>query len=423
MTIDGEERIPFHSYVQCGTASARSPSQNSSIPQFSRLPVELQLRIISFCSASTLFQVMQVSSALRNEASKLFWAKTDAYFLIDAFWLMEGSHPGYNSLDLSFLPHVQNVEIDWKRSYDGEICRRHDEGIHIQQEHVINHWKSFKKRFPNAKRVLFNQDRISWVWDNETEPITQALRILVQHCPPEVEVFIFVIQEENPTVSANTSDQSTVKRQRSLYQRSVGDVWTRVGTGRHHKTVLVPMKYFHGTIGEVRRLRDEPERLLLQQYALWPLSLEALDRHHFDNGNYKPFSCPYSNCNAYFREAGEWTVHAAESHIKDLRNTGKFCILPDELKVVFEERERSLQGIREEMKEQSWKIINELVDEGIEKQRQIESEWMEQLENNKTWDTGEMAKERGLWREVFEQVVELRKDAIDSKGLESVVDS
>ncbi|KAF2185367.1 hypothetical protein K469DRAFT_708149 [Zopfia rhizophila CBS 207.26] len=404
MTMEGEERIPFHSYVQPGTASTCFPGQISSMPQFSTLPVELQLRILSFCSARTLFQVMRVSSALRIEASKLFWANPDAYFLVDAHWLLNGGHPGYTGCDLPFLSHVQNVEIEYHHGRDDEICPLHDGVMEVRRELITNLWKSFKKRFPNAKRVVINQNWVSPPWRNETEPVPQALQILIQYCPPEIEAFAFIVEEENLTIGTSTSVPSMKKWQRSLYRRSAGDIWTRVGTGRRHKTILVPMKHFHGPVGGFERLKHEGERVLLQQHGLWPLSLEALDRHYFDNKKHKSFSCPYSDCDAYFEKAGEWTVHAIESHVKDWRMGKRFCILPDELRVVFEERERALEGNKEEINTQLWKTIDEWNEEGGEKRRQMEREWMEQLENDEAWNTGKTARESGLWREFLLQM-------------------
>jgi hypothetical protein len=67
-----EERIPVHSHVQPGAVSFCFPKQVFSFPQFCTLPAELQYRILTFCSAHTLFQVMHVPSTLCTEASKRF---------------------------------------------------------------------------------------------------------------------------------------------------------------------------------------------------------------------------------------------------------------------------------------------------------------------------------------------------------------
>lgn len=90
VTEGGEKRIPFHAYIQSSDGCASSSSSGSTL--FNRLPQELQLHILSMCSASSLFQLMRVSSRLRVEASKLFWAKEDAYFLVQTSWLLEGAY-------------------------------------------------------------------------------------------------------------------------------------------------------------------------------------------------------------------------------------------------------------------------------------------------------------------------------------------
>ena len=63
----GEPCIPFSLYVR----SERTTSY-TALPGFWILPTELQIRILFFCDAPTLFQLMQVSTAMRVEAKKLF---------------------------------------------------------------------------------------------------------------------------------------------------------------------------------------------------------------------------------------------------------------------------------------------------------------------------------------------------------------
>jgi hypothetical protein len=92
-------------------------------------------------------------------------------------------------------------------------------------------------------------------------------------------------------------------------------------------------------------------------------------------------------------------VHAADYHLKDWRMGQRFCILPDELRVIFEERERALESNNEELRTRFWRIKKEWNEEGGKKRRQIESEWMKQLENDNAWNTGKMARESRLWRD------------------------
>lgn len=101
---------------------------------------------------------MKVSSTLRTEASKLFWANTEAYVLIEAQWLLEGGYPGYTHSDLGFLAHVQNVEVDYWQGIDDRICPLHEDGtVEVQQDQITNFWESLVKRCPRAKRVIVNQ--------------------------------------------------------------------------------------------------------------------------------------------------------------------------------------------------------------------------------------------------------------------------
>jgi hypothetical protein len=105
---DDKEHIPFASYVRPDSVS---PLHISSFPQFGKLPTELKVHILTFCSAPSLLQVMRVSSTLRIEAAKLFWADPNSYYLIEFSWLLDGGYPGNTCHDLSFLSHVQNVEV------------------------------------------------------------------------------------------------------------------------------------------------------------------------------------------------------------------------------------------------------------------------------------------------------------------------
>lgn len=54
------------------------------VPQFSRLPAELQLRTFSMCDSPTLFQLMHTSSTIRCEAKKLFLSDPDAWYTVSA---------------------------------------------------------------------------------------------------------------------------------------------------------------------------------------------------------------------------------------------------------------------------------------------------------------------------------------------------
>jgi hypothetical protein len=83
------------------------------------------------------------------------------------------------------------------------------------------------------------------------------------------------------------------------------------------ETILSPPKRFDGPVGQFANFQHEFSLVQLQEDGLWPLMVEALDRHHFYSGNHEPFTCPPSTCTVSFLKAGEWTVHAAESHYQE----------------------------------------------------------------------------------------------------------
>ena len=92
---------------------------------------EIQLHILAMCSTSTLFQLMHVSSKLRIEVSKLFWAKGDAYFLAEAQWLLDEAYSGHSFWDMDFLTHVQNLEVEYQPVISQAICVQQDETLEI----------------------------------------------------------------------------------------------------------------------------------------------------------------------------------------------------------------------------------------------------------------------------------------------------
>jgi hypothetical protein len=179
-TLMWEKRIPFHSYVHPSAMPTCFLGQVLSFTQFGALPAELQFRILAFCSADTLFQLMHVSSTLRPEASKLFWANSKAYFHVDAYQLLDGGYPAYTYWDLGFLDHVQNVEIEYDSGTDNRrLCPDPHGRREFQQDPILTFWNSFKKTFPNAMRVIFNDSADPPTWWKDEEPVTPPLRALL----------------------------------------------------------------------------------------------------------------------------------------------------------------------------------------------------------------------------------------------------
>jgi hypothetical protein len=399
MTRDGEERIPFHLYVQPNAVESCSSLHTSSSPDFNKLPAELQLRILAFCSAPTLYQIMR-TSMLRNEAAKLFWADLNTYYLVEASWLFGGGYPGYTCYDLSFMSYVQNVEIEYEPGSDDKIGPTGDnDGLELNYKRAQDFWTTFQTRFPRAKRVVVNQNWESLsIRQHDDEPVACCLKVLIEACPIEIDVLAFVLVEVGSGGCKRTARPVANNWHRVLYQLADDGGWKKVTTsGFKRKTILMPPKRFHGPVGGFEGLKYESGRIQLQQIGLGALAIEALDRHYFDREDPEPFHCPVSGCNVYLEKAGQWTQHAAEAHSTDLMMKSRFDILPNALQRIFEQRKNSLEQEEEAVGMKLRDIYSDWNEEEGKKRRELERGWIYQLENDKAWDTGIKGTESELW--------------------------
>jgi hypothetical protein len=407
-TIKWEKRVTFHAYVSHSYVATRLRRQDlcgqvSSFPQFNTLPVELQLRVLALCPAHTLFQLMHVSSTLRTEASKLFWAIPNAFFLVEDTWLLGGGYPGLTYMDLPFLHHVQKVEIDYQVGTGEIICPRHDDIVESRQDLITMFWESVTRSLPNARQVVINQNwETSWWW-KDAEPVMYPLRMLINARPPSIEVAVVVL-ERNLLVDISSLDSPIKKWQRSFYQPTADGGLVKVHEHWYNTTILVPAKRFNGPIGEYYRLEYESERSLLRQHSLWPLIIEALDRYHFDDGKNMPFACPLSGCDVYMARPGEWMVHAVESHCIYQSSVDIIAFLPDELRAIAEERLEAFEDMRNKQIQQYNEVRTVFKESGKQSRREVQHRWMEQLKNDAAWDTGKKAKKSRVWEKFWQQM-------------------
>jgi hypothetical protein len=319
MTIDGEGRIPFHLYITYEDAPPCTSSQAALLSRFSQLSAELQLRVLDFCSAPTLYQMMH-TSMLRIEAAKRFWSEPDTYYLVEAHWLFRGGHPGYTCYDLSFMAYVQNVEIEYDLHSDDQMAPIRDDGLELDYDKAREFWRTFRMRFPCAKRVVVNKnwESLSILFQND-EPIACSLKVLIETCPIDLEISAFVLVEVSSGGEKRTARPVAKNWHRVLYRLADDGEWRKVTTsGFERKTVLMPLKRFYGPVGEFQGLWHEQERIRSQQRGLGAVAIEALDRHYFGKENPESFHCPAFGCDVYFEKAGQWTQHAAEAHGLDM---------------------------------------------------------------------------------------------------------
>lgn len=396
MTPRGEKRIPFHVYVQTSTISRNSSGCGTAIPQFHQLPQELQLRILTMCSASTLFQLMHTSAGLRIEASKLFWARQDAYFLVEARWLLENAYPGCTFWDMAFLPYVQNVEVEYTPDLDSTICPRDDETIYIKQDCIDLFWDSLKRRFPKVKRVVLNYNSPKQ-WEDENELFPLALQLLLKASPRDIKSSTLCMEEVLTPPDASATNRRTVTWRRAVFQPStILGLWDEREPDKFRKTVMMPPRHFRGPVGQFRKFQYLCyTKIPLQRFGLWPLMVEAIDRHYFDAGRNRSFTCPLSSCMTRFYKAGAWSIHAAECHFQEWE--GLLEAVPGMIKAKFDERNQDLDRKTKEVHEQFRKIRNAWELNNGARQSEIERNWMEQLASDNSWETKQNGEQSELW--------------------------
>lgn len=404
MIDTGEERIPFHQYVQ--PSSAR-PSQ---FQRFGQLPIELQFRILAFCSTPTLFQIMRVSSTLRTEAAKLFWSNSKTYYLIRSDWLFNGAYPGDTYYDPSFFTYVQNVEIEHQISEEDIIAPLQPDGeSNIQHNVVRGFWKTLETRFPMLKKVIITQN-----WRPRTDRkynniISYCVKILAQSRPSTIDVSINIQDNKTPILTNGIVQLPTNIQRQSFYQPTLDGSWKKVTPYPILRTVLMPIKRFSGPVGEFEQIFHVGFGLSQRRIALGFLIIEAIDRYYFDKETIETFSCIEPGCDAYFEKAGQWTLHALQTHGFERIGTEYIkeyvlAMLPKELRERFRKVESDLIVQLDELTMRLKRMSDDWNEESGKKRRIIESEWIDQLENDKAWATGTDARKSEPWKNLIRTV-------------------
>lgn len=397
MTIGGEKRVPFHAYVHSRSIDTMPLQQlDSDIWILNRLAPELRLHVLAMCLPDTLFRLMQVSSTLRKDASDLFWAKQNAYFTVEARWLLTGGYPGDTYIDVPFLVNVRKVEVGFQPVDGDSICLPSDEAVKIQYTFISEFWGTLQTRFPHLEEVVINYDGdvLPWKWQGQRPPL--AVQLLLENCPNGIISSALVIDTKRFPNPNKSSRLPICVRKRWAFQRSATGAWNKSEPNNDREIILIPTKVFTGPVGQFMELRYQWDwKIPLQRYGLWPLLVEAVDRYYFDNGCNDPFPCLLPNCTAFFEQAGAWSIHAAEAHYREWEQL--FDIIPGEGKVALVKRKHALDDRVKEVQQQFRQIMDQWnKDDGLHQQK-VQCSWMEQLASDAAWETKETGQENRLW--------------------------
>jgi hypothetical protein len=320
---------PFGHHVQASPHQSVATFAASAFPQFALLPIELQHHVLSFCDSATLFQLMRVGLT-RSEAEKRFWADPTAFYCLSGSWVFQGGYAGEAFHDLDFLARVERLNvwfdddrmIEWfagqkhsefRRLYeiDTDIYRLKDASedlIQDMDEKARRFWGKLQHLCPRLTHILVTADRYYWFPDSA--PNTLLERIM-RSCPGGIKASVSARYEYLP--SAPEVEPQWIPSVWRLIGNTeknfeLSDIWVPENVDWTPRFILLPPKRFHGPVGSFQRSLFRYHRYLMWKEATEPLSIDAIERHHFHNRR-KPFSCPLPNCSDDFHARGDFFEH------------------------------------------------------------------------------------------------------------------
>lgn len=353
----GEPRVPFALYTKPDPIRT-SRMACTSFPQFRSLPTELQRHVLHFCDEPTLYQLMQIS-VTRHEAKKVFWSNSNTWYCVDGGWLRYGAYTGETYRDLSFLAHVELVNIsydwlepgDWIKSEHREEMQNktvwyHNDDLYFaeatdqvlcgMEDNIRQFWQSLQDLCPRLTHVLISTvSRKPDPWDSPRIFLGKFGRL----CPAGISVSVSLLQRYRYPGDPNYK----ARPQRNLWrlihnEPDTEDQWEKVFTEWTPRIVLLPPKKFRGPVGAFQRVHYRRDRRMMQEQATELLLVDAIERHHFQ-GRHKPFGCLAPHCEAWFTAPGEYLLHSFDTgHYKS-------AIPPESFKSLFDEHSQRLHRL------------------------------------------------------------------------------
>lgn len=286
---DDSEWVPLTVKPMCFTSfghyvgiDAASPSdQVNSFPQFSALPIEIQFRVLNFCPANTLFQIMHVSSTLRAEAMKLFWANPDVYFYALVDRLLGRNPLPEDCSGPDFRVHVQNVQFTFDFGRRGSRLCGYDLDEETRPGKYAAFWSEFKRMFPSVKRILVDYDD-PMMSIEERGPLFGPLQRLIADCHLDVifHVCLRCKDLEKALVEADIIPLPSWNiRQRESFRVTADCIWVETEPFQYLTPIYMPCRssYPMGSSSSAKRTDLHPVQwpcwscssLLRRRAAFW----------------------------------------------------------------------------------------------------------------------------------------------------------
>jgi hypothetical protein len=389
-TTLGEICTPFAHYIRPEPTCCPL----TAFPAFARLPTELQIHVLHFCSSATLFQLMRTSTALRHEASKLFWSDPDAWYHVDGSWLLAGGCLGDVYYAADFLRQVQQIEVDFEdvrnlmASDDMTDTEPAEEPCSRQDKRIRNFWRVVQCRFPRLVRVVISE---STPRRSKSLSLDSVDRV-IQECPSGVNAFASVI-----TMGSGKTNRGTRYRARVS---NVDRRWEVTDSEWIRKSILIPPKTWRGPVGEYAQACYQFDRYMGMKYAAKLLLIEAIERTHF-SGQAKPFRCPGLRCETSIERSGQWAAHAVE--------TGHYMYAeaPEPYKEAFAQRKRIVEsGFREKVQGVVQRLREQYKMAGSQQREEIRQAFLDQLENDAQYAVSKPVQESVIWKLYLDRVCE-----------------
>ncbi|XPS77840.1 hypothetical protein M3J09_009865 [Ascochyta lentis] len=376
-TDEGELLVPFTRYVLQSEQTRRS---SLAFLRFPDLPEELQLHIIGLCDVPTLFQLMHTSSRVRAEAEKLFFSSPDAWFCVDADWILRGCYAGDTLYDTRFLPFIEQLEIRLRWMNEDYWMSNHhcygDQPEEVQampadrlEERMQEFWQNIRTHFPRVKRVTLCESYLR----TRSELPPDIFRKLAHLCTPNIEVlFSFLKAQKRRDLRAERSMWQQIKKIKHV---SAIREWTEIPPQVKIRVIL-PNKLFSGFLGAYENQRYKHYLHFQHEYTTFVMLTAAIEAHHF-NGHHDPFQCPAPECEAQFDQPGEFTTHVIEES-----EHRKYIEPPTPLKALFNENGVRLKLWRQN-RDRAWVAFREQWGwEGTAERRATEQAALYQIEND-----------------------------------------
>jgi hypothetical protein len=407
-THQGELQVPFSHHVR----QVDPITSEVSFEYYAKLPAELQLKILHFCDAATLFQLMHTSRSTRTEAKKLFFSDPQTWYIVDGEWLLRSGYPGHTNHDLDFLACTErlNVEFTWMgaRTWmsdeaSGDWAGTEEEaaatGFGDMDKKIRDFWQTVTHRLPRLKHIILSDDVDRWDEEDSSglELPPGIYRRVGRMCPPNINVSIYLVQ----------GDGCWKRRmERKLWRRRLTndsptptdatEAWD-LCTDHPGMNVIPPYQPFRGPVGTHEESYLRVLNIAHQRKAIKILRIAAMERHHF-HASHTPFTCPAPDCTARFDQPEEYTAHAiATKHDKAAK-------LPDPIEAAFAANDERLERLMDRAVEMERPFLEWWGKEGSEQRRVAEKEFIYQLEHDPLYALDKPVMEHprlhAIWRSI-----------------------